>query len=264
MERYDIVVVQYGARMAPRREVFLNETLDPDREIPMAYYFWVIRGEERTVLVDTGYAAEVGRRRGRDVLADPVELFDRLGVAPDTAPSVIVTHAHYDHIGNLGQFERSQLVIARAELDFWMGPLRTRGDFGALTETGELDALRRATDEGRVTAIDTETDLAPGIRLLPTGGHTPGQLMVLVETHTGPVLLASDAIHYDEEIERDRPFTYTTDLVAQYETFDRIARLRSDGALVVAGHDPAALALGAPLDGLGAPAVVIGAPPTTS
>ena len=257
-ERYEIVIAKYGSRRARRGEVFLNETVDPDGEIDMAYYFWVIRNASRTILVDTGFAAGVGIQRGRTVHADPLDLFARLGVAPETAPDIIVSHAHYDHIGNLAAFERSAVTIARAELEFWASPMRRRGDFAALTESSEIDALLAADREGRVIAIDGPFEFAPGVRLIPVGGHTPGQLMVEVETYQGTVLLTSDVIHFDEELERDRPFTFLTDLVAQYAAFDLVRGARDVGTIVISGHDPIALSLGVPMRGLEGLAAVVG------
>jgi glyoxylase-like metal-dependent hydrolase (beta-lactamase superfamily II) len=263
-ERYDIVVVKYGSRTSRRRDVFLNHGLSgaPDGEIGMDYFFWVIRGADRTILVDTGFSSAVGTRRGRTPLADPFELFARTGVSPASSPSIVVTHAHYDHIGNLAEFDRSPIYLARAELDFWASPMRGRGEFAALTEATEIDALLAADRDGRVTAVDGEYDLAPGIRLIPVGGHTPGQLMVEVATHAGTVLLTSDVVHYDEELDTDVPFTHLSDLPELLRAFDRVRAARDAGAIVVSGHDPGVLArFGSPLPGLEDLTATIGSAP---
>ena len=54
----------------------------------------------------------------------------------------------------------------------------------------------------------------------------------------GPVVLASDAVHYYEELERDRPFSIVANLADMYAAFDQIREIGDDGARVVAGHDP--------------------------
>ena len=54
----------------------------------------------------------------------------------------------------------------------------------------------------------------------------------------GPVVLASDAVHYYEELERDRPFSTVANLADMYAAFDRIREMGEGGARVVAGHDP--------------------------
>ncbi|CAN5124153.1 N-acyl homoserine lactonase family protein [soil metagenome] len=239
---YEIVIVRFGTRTTIRSEVYLNDFVygEPDAPIAMDYFFFVVRNEERSVLIDTGFSAAAGARRGRELLVDPIEAFGPLGVAPETAPDVVVTHAHYDHIGNLALFESSRVWIARAEFDFWSSGMRDRRQFATVTEPDELDALIAAERAGRVDFVEDEAEIAPGIRLTRLGGHTPGQLVVRVETSDGPVLLASDAMHYYEEYDGDRPFVFIHDLEAMYAGFDRIRAASADdiGNRIVAGHDP--------------------------
>jgi glyoxylase-like metal-dependent hydrolase (beta-lactamase superfamily II) len=242
-EDYEIVIVKYGTRSTQRGEVFLNGFIHNDHSdgaIEMDYYFWVIRNDERAVLVDTGFSAAGGGRRKRTFLLDPIEAFEALGVAPSSAPDVVVTHAHYDHIGNLSLFDRSRVWIARAELNFWSSGMRHRKQFAYSSESDEIDGLIAADYAGRVSSIDDEAEIAPGIRVVRLGGHTPGQLVVLVSTSEGEVLLASDAVHYYEEYDHDRPFVFVHDLEAMYSGFDRIRSFSEFGVgdRIVAGHDP--------------------------
>ena len=58
------------------------------------------------------------------MLIDPREALAELGIERADAPQVIITHAHYDHIGNLSHFNESQVVVARAEAEFWAGRMR--------------------------------------------------------------------------------------------------------------------------------------------
>ena len=217
-DRYEVVIVKDGTRSTVKSDVFLNYHVygEPDQPIEMDYFFWVVRNRERTVVVDTGFSRAGGTARKRTFLVDPARAFAALGVSASAAPSVVVTHAHYDHIGNLGLFPQSELVMAESEYDFWTGRHATRAQFHHSVEDEELEHLVAARREGRVTAFRGEHDLAPGIRIIEVGGHTPGQSVVQVNTSDGPVLLASDAIHYDEEYERDRPFAYVADVVEMY------------------------------------------------
>ena len=94
-------------------------------------------------------------------------------------------------------------------------------------------------EAGRLTLTGQARAVAPGIELIQVGGHTPGQAIVTVATAAGPVLLASDAVHYYEELERDRPFAIVANLPDMYAAFDQISELaRTPGTRVVAGHDP--------------------------
>jgi glyoxylase-like metal-dependent hydrolase (beta-lactamase superfamily II) len=241
---YEVVVVRYGTRQTVRSEVFLNYSLygEPDAPIAMDYFFWVVRNDQHTFVVDTGFSRAGGANRGRTTLIDPVEAFRALDVRAADAPTVIVTHAHYDHIGNLDHFDRSQVVVARAEAEFWAGPRSRHVQFHHSVEDAELAELAAVVDSGRAVLFDERITVADGIEVIRVGGHTPGQCVVRVATANGPVLLASDALHYYEEGEKAMPFVSVADLVAMYAGFETIdAMAAGGGASVVSGHDPATL-----------------------
>ena len=237
-----VLAVRYGHRVTSYSEMYLNYSLygEPDADLDIAYYFWVIRDGSRVTLVDTGFAPEVGDRRRRAVTATPVRALAALGVAPADVDTVVITHAHWDHIGNIGQFPHAQLVLTAAEYAFWTSPVAARAHFAAHSEASELAELERARAQGRVTLFTGELTLAPGVELVEVGGHTPGQLIVLAATsEASAVVLASDALHFYAEAERDRPFAIVADLPAMYRAYDLLNELAGQpGTHLVAGHDP--------------------------
>ncbi|MFB9831902.1 N-acyl homoserine lactonase family protein [Actinoallomurus acaciae] len=237
---HEVIAVRYGTRATRKSEVYLHFGLygEPDAPTDMDYFFWVVRGAGRTVLVDCGFNERSGTRRGRTMLCPPAEALARLGVRPADVSQVVVTHAHYDHIGNLDLFPSAEVVIARREYAFWTGPVADRPLFMTSAEADDLDALRRAVEDGRVSLVEGRHTVAPGIEVLEVGGHTPGQLVVLVTSADGDVVIASDALHYYEELELDRPFTHVADLPAMYAGFETLRELAGDGRPLVAGHDP--------------------------
>lgn len=262
-DEYEVLVVKYGTRSTTRSDVFLNYGVyrEPDAPIEMDYFCWVARNAARTVVIDTGFSQAGGAVRGRTMLIDPRDALDGLGVHPSDAPTVIVTHAHYDHIGNLSHFGRSPIVVARAEVEFWASPYARHAQFHHSVEDDELRLLAAAVEDGRATLFDDRHQVADGIEVIRVGGHTPGQAVVSVRTTEGAVLLASDAVHYYEEYDKNMPFVSVANLIDMYAGFDKVRAMVADGsaAHVVSGHDPATLARFGTADGPpGAQVAIIG------
>lgn len=238
---YEVLAVRYGTLTASRRSLFASYEVygEPDGPMQMDYFFWIARNADRTVLIDTGFSAEVGRRRGREVLCDPGEALHRLGIARTSVSHVVLTHFHYDHIGGVSGFPDSRLIAATRELAFWTGPYGRRALLAAPVEQTEVAALTEARREGRLTLVPEEDPGLPGIELWDLGGHTAGQLGVAVTVVGGTVVLAADAAHFYEEYQRDMPFHVFSDLPGMYQGFERLRQAeRLPGTVVVPGHDP--------------------------
>lgn len=238
---YEVYAVRYGSLTTQRSAVFADYPVyrHADGEIGMDYFFWLLRDGDRIVLVDTGFAPDVGRRRGREVLYEPADALNRLGVDPASVTDVVLTHFHYDHIGNVRLFPEARIVTSAREFAFWTGPYGGKPVVAAPTGPSEVQHVAQAHRHGRVVLVPDEDAGLPGLQLLDLGGHTPGQLGVVVPTAGRTVVLASDAAHSYDEYERDMPFHVYSDIEGMYRGFETLRRLEKDpGVVVVPGHDP--------------------------
>jgi len=154
---------------------------------------------------------------------------------------VVLSHAHYDHIGNVSWFQRSRVVMAAAEYDFWVDRPRDQHLTRQLVEESELEVLRELRRLGRLELLQAPVPIAPGVSLLAAPGHTPGELAVTVQTGRGRILLAADAVHFDEELNRRMPFRHMCDIVAGADSYAALSSLRDSGEVsrIFAGHEPA-------------------------
>jgi glyoxylase-like metal-dependent hydrolase (beta-lactamase superfamily II) len=236
----DVLAVRYGTVQTSRSGTFYQyeQYGEPDAPLRMDYFFWLIRGAGATVLVDTGFAAEVGRRRGRTCLTDPVQALAELDVKPGDVDHIVVSHLHYDHIGNLSAFPAATLSVARPELDFWTGAGPAETGCADLAEPEEIGWLAAETRRGRVTLVDGDAEIVPGVQVRLVGGHTPGQLVASVRAGAGRVMLTSDAVHFYEEMRLDRPHRFVLDEPDMRAAYAWLRAQEQGGALVIAGHDP--------------------------
>lgn len=239
-----VIAVRYGTVELLRSEAFHRYAShgEPDGPLRMDFFFWVLRGERETILVDTGFDPAAGERRGRTCAVAPVEAMALLGIGSETVSRIVVTHLHYDHIGNLGHFPAAELLIPASELEFWLSPMARKPHFAALVEPAELEGVARAAEEGRVRPLADGEEVAAGVRTIALGGHSPGQIALEVDTTAGPAILASDAVHFYEELEAERPFAVFADLPAMYAAYATLReRAAATGAPIVPGHDPGVL-----------------------
>jgi glyoxylase-like metal-dependent hydrolase (beta-lactamase superfamily II) len=240
--QWTVTAVRYGTLPSTKGALYYRWDVYGDADGPQSldYFFYLLRDDTgRTLLVDCGFRPDEGRRRGRTCLIEPLDALARLGVEPDDVERVIVSHLHYDHIGNLQAFEGADLVVPARELDFWTSPRAREPHFGAHVDPADVQWVADARASGRVTEITGTSAIEPGITAIEVGGHSPAQQIVLIETPSGKRILASDAIHLYEEFERRRPFAVIVDLDEMYDAYELAETLSGEhDAIVIPGHDP--------------------------
>jgi glyoxylase-like metal-dependent hydrolase (beta-lactamase superfamily II) len=234
---YEVFALRYAYRDARRSDHFIGG--DPhDGPMPMAYYIWLIRGDGRVVVVDCGFNAEIAARRGRTLLQTPAEVLTMLDIDPDVVPDLILTHLHYDHVGNLDLFPAARIHLQEPELHYAVGRHMKHAFLRAPFEVEDVVALVRLNYAGRVCLHNGTVQLHPGITLHPAPGHTAGLQFVQVHTRRGMVVLASDAAHFYETIESCRPFVITLDTADTIESYARVRAAAESPQHIIPGHDP--------------------------
>jgi glyoxylase-like metal-dependent hydrolase (beta-lactamase superfamily II) len=238
---YEILAIRYAHLDRKAAENFLNGD-DHRTDMPIDYFVWAIRGEGRVIVVDTGFDAPTAAARGRQLLRPVAEGLAAIGIDAGTVEDVVVTHMHYDHAGNVPLFARARFHLQDAEMAYCTGRSMGHRLLSAPFAANDVAAMVHRIFEGRVVFHDGEDELAPGITLHRVPGHTPGLQAVRVETARGPVLLASDAMHFWANLERRIPFPILVDLAGYMEGLQTVGRLVPSIDHCIPGHDPLVLA----------------------
>ncbi|SVB81702.1 uncharacterized protein METZ01_LOCUS234556, partial [marine metagenome] len=179
---YAIRYAHHGGRNA--NEMFIGG--DPhDGPMALDYFVWVAISSTHTYLIDTGFSAEVAKRRQRTLLRTPVEGLALLGVDASTVQNVILTHLHYDHVGNFDMFPSATLHVQDKEMAYATGRYMREPPLRGAYEVEDVIALVREVYGGRVEFHDGDTILSPGVSVHFIGGHTMGMQGVRLWTQRG-------------------------------------------------------------------------------
>ena len=233
----------------------VNMLMDKEWTEWLPIYAWAIEHGNGVVLLDTGETARVHergyhpgwhpfyRRAARFHVAPEDELGPRLralGIAPEDVSDVILTHLHTDHAGGLAHVVRSRTWVHGGELK------RAQGFSGRLNgylphrwpkwwEPNSLKFVDRAIGPfAQSAAIFPDEE----ILVLPTSGHTPNHLSVLVQGSPS-VLLAGDTSYTQGLLLEDKVDGVSPDEEVSRATLGRIRELARDRALVyLPSHDP--------------------------
>src|SRR5215467_10969775 len=207
----DVMVVSDGVLSLPG--AMLGHNVDPaaraawleDMFLPPDVLEWalnavVVRTGGRTILIDAGIGGEFPDLPRAGQWAQRVEA---AGIDPASVTDVVLTHMHMDHCGGLlaeGVKERLRpdlrVCLAAAEAEFWESP-----DFSRVSmPPGFPDALRRTgkrfLDEyhSQLRTFENEYEVAPGVLVQRTGGHTPGHSVVRLASRGDRLTFAGDAV----------------------------------------------------------------------
>lgn len=201
---------------AASKDVVAGTYIDPATDaITARLQSWVVETDGLNILIDTG--------AGNDKERPGIPLFGRLqtpfmqrlaaaGFAPDDIDLVICTHLHVDHVGwntrlEAGRwvptFPKARYVFPRPDADYW--DPRNRDRFApkigeAVNEGFFDDSVRPILDLGLAQLIDGSAEIAPGVRVEPAPGHTPGSQAITVESGGERAIFVGDVLHHPLQI----------------------------------------------------------------
>ncbi len=179
----------------------------------------LLRDAGRLLLVDVGH---VGRR------ALLLERLQAKGIAPDDIDAVVLTHAHWDHCLNVDCFPRARVIISPAEHEYTRSPHQLDWATPAWTHA--------VLDRHPIQEVRDGEEIADGVSVMATPGHSPGSQTVLVRTADGMIGIVGDALPSSGSIAAGLPDNVFWDEDAARTSVSRIVERC---AIVYPGHDRA-------------------------
>lgn len=238
-EVYELVALRYATnqKRTARQNFLITHDLH-DGPMAMDFFVWLAVSGDRMILIDSGCDEATATRRGHEFLRCPAKGLKELGFKPEAVTDLVVTHMHWDHMGNVDKFPNAHLHIHKKELAHATGCGMCHPMLRRPYDVDQVCEVVRALYGGRVSFNDGEKVIAPGISVHHVGGHTPGLQVVKVRTKRGVVLVASDAMHYYENLSRGNPYPVVVDVQDYLEAFATLGQLADSPEHIIPGHDP--------------------------
>jgi glyoxylase-like metal-dependent hydrolase (beta-lactamase superfamily II) len=147
--------------------------------------------------------------------------------------TIVLTHLHWDHAANTAKFPNAVFLAQRREIEFFKSHAREHPSMNRFF-SHQAD-LRQLIDEGRIKPVDGDSAIAPGIRAMHVGGHTPGSQMLMVETAEGPAVITGDAVPLHRNYVDNIPSGIVVNAVEAIAALERVRTLRP--VAIYTGHD---------------------------
>lgn len=224
------------------------------RTLDIPVMVWLLKGSNgRNVLIDAGFYRQkfLDQWKPRD-FRSPAAAVQAAGIAPDAITDIIISHAHWDHVGGADLFPRATIWIQREEYRYYTGEAwHARNTHGGV-DADDMAALLEINTQGRLRFVaGDDQEILPGVRAYTGGRHTWASQFVSARlrgsaasagqaaTAGGTAVFTSDNVYLYENLEKRAAIAQTLDAASNLKAQDRIRALASDPRLIVPGHDPA-------------------------
>ena len=239
MTEYEIYALKYAGPFTSSG-AFLMWFKEWERIEERNYYFWCIKGENDTVIVDTGISPELAKQKGLKGYVSPEKVLSRININAEEVQHVVITHIHWDHASGASLFPNAQFYIQEQEYLFWMkDPIASRPPFLHVASVESKSYLASLEGSAQLILLNGDQQILPGIECLLAPGHTVALQAVAVNTGKGTAILGSDCAHIFRNYREDWPSAIIMDMVAWMKTTDKLKARVTSLDLLFPGHDVA-------------------------
>jgi glyoxylase-like metal-dependent hydrolase (beta-lactamase superfamily II) len=213
--------------------------VDDDGKGRMSVHGLVIDTGTRRILVDPC----IGEHRGMQSAPSDgfLDRLARAGYAVDDIDTVLCTHLHFDHTGWNTRLVEGEWVVTFPTARYLFGRVeweRWKDDDGTTDDADIAEAVRPVVAAGAADFVETDHRLCDEVHLVPTPGHTPGHVSVVIESRGERAVITGDVAHHPLQYGEPDLRMYADDDTVRAATTRRafLAERCADGALVIGTH----------------------------
>src|SRR6059058_1585163 len=210
-------------------------------KVEIAFVVWLVRGGGHNLLFDSGFHREKWTKYFPVTdFVRPDEAVGLAGVKPEEVTDIVISHAHWDHMGGIDLFPKAAVWIQKEEFRYYTGEAWQPGGQHGGIDAEDAQALVRINTEGRLRLVEgDDVEILPGIRAYTGARHTYASQYIRVDGGK-PFVLASDNCYLDRNLaEHVASATFSEgDGKANLAAQDRMIALAGSAERVIPGHDP--------------------------
>ncbi|HNX57817.1 MAG TPA: MBL fold metallo-hydrolase [Spirochaetota bacterium] len=209
---FEVYAVRYGT--SNFRSEFVYDGDRTRRILPFSWMYYAVKCGRKIILIDTGFSDKKNARIFGVKFTDPTGELVAIGIRPENVTDIILTHAHFDHAGDISRYKNARVF----------------------TQISDLKTIRDiVNDDSRVIPFDNALDIDDAIHIEHVGGHTKSSSVVWITLPGKKLLLTGDEAYMRDNITRAIPIGSRYD-VEKNRAF--LERARDSGTECYTFHDP--------------------------
>lgn len=236
---YSIRAIRYGTtRDIPVGALVVGGPMD--EKVDVNFVIWLICGNGHNVLFDSGFHREHYLKDWHvtDYL-QPDEAVRLAGLKPEEITDIVISHAHWDHMGGLDLFPKAAVWIQKDEYRYYTEEAwQTGGQHGGI-DPEDVVQLVKINTEGRLHLVNgDDVEIIPGIHAYTGARHTYASQFLRIDGNPRFVL-ASDNVYFYRNLTEHKPSaTFSeADYPANRKTQQRMIDMAGSLDRVIPGHD---------------------------